>query len=134
MTKNNTRNHKGFMKKLSAGLMASLCALSVIGSSGTNIGITASAAMTTENTASPLLMRSLLRQLHFLALHMAGVLRDIQVCIIRTAILRFPLTMSDSRALTVPVFCTTHLHIWATAQSDFHGTILFLWILRTGCQ
>lgn len=53
MTKNNTRNHKGFMKKLSAGLMASLCALSVIGSSVTNIGITASAAMTTENTAFP---------------------------------------------------------------------------------
>ena len=53
MTKNNTRNHKSFMKKLSAGLMASLCALSVIGSSVTNIGITASAAMTTENTAFP---------------------------------------------------------------------------------
>ena len=53
MTKNNTRNHKGFMKKLSARLMASLCALSVIGSSVTNIGITASAAMTTENTAFP---------------------------------------------------------------------------------
>ena len=53
MTKNSTRNHKGFMKKLSAGLMASLCALSVIGSSVTNIGITANAAMTTENTAFP---------------------------------------------------------------------------------
>ena len=98
MTKNNTRNHKGFMKKLSAGLMASLCALSVIGSSVTNIGITASAAMTTENTAFPSAD----------AAPTAGDSKDIQVYIIRTAILRFPLTMSDSRALTAQVFCTTH--------------------------
>ena len=46
-------NIKKKIRKLSAGLMASLCALSFIGSSVTNIGITASAAMTTENTAFP---------------------------------------------------------------------------------
>jgi hypothetical protein len=41
------------IKKLGAGLMASLCALSVIGGSVTTGALYASAAMTTENTAFP---------------------------------------------------------------------------------
>jgi len=44
---------KNRIKKLSAGLMASLCAVSVIGSPVTVNNISASAAMTTENTAFP---------------------------------------------------------------------------------
>ncbi len=41
------------IKKLGAGIMASLCALSVIGGSITTGGITSNAALTTENTAFP---------------------------------------------------------------------------------
>ena len=41
------------IKKLGAGIMASLCALSVIGGSITTGGVTSNAALTTENTAFP---------------------------------------------------------------------------------
>lgn len=46
-------NLKKMIKKLGAGIMASLCALSVIGGSITTGGITSSAAITTENAAFP---------------------------------------------------------------------------------
>ena len=134
MTKNNTRNHKSFMKKLSAGLMASLCALSVIGSSVTNIGITASAAMTTENTAFPSADAVIAQAATLLGSPTAGDSKDIQVYTIRTAILRFPLTMSDSRALTALDSCIIPSHTWLQHKRIPAGTILFLWILRTGCQ
>ena len=46
-------NFKKKIKKLGAGLMASLCALSVIGGSVTTGALSASAVMTTENSAFP---------------------------------------------------------------------------------
>ena len=44
---------KNRIKKIGAGVMASLCAISVIGGPVTTSSITANAALTTENSAFP---------------------------------------------------------------------------------
>ena len=129
MTKNNN-----FIRKLSAGLMASLCAVSMLATPMTGMISASAASSATENEAFPSADEVIAQAATLLGSPYGWGFKGYTGVYYQGSYSPLSLDYVRQQALTAPVLSTIPLLISATAQADSAGTILFLWILLIGCR